>query len=253
MKEIIRDISIIGYGNVGFHLSHALIKAGVNVSHIYSRNTHNFKSNEIDSEIVSSLSDLPNNQLILLCVPDQAISSLLEQIDKSCPVAYTSGSVQLDNLPGRDNLGVFYPLQTFTKNVPLDISEIPFFIESNNKAFEQQLFDTASLLSKNVTLANSEEREKLHVTAVYVNNFSNHIIHLAQEFAKENKVDFKYLIPLLKETALKLEHSSAYSNQTGPARRQDNITIYSHLNQLSDEQKEIYTILTESIQKTYSK
>ncbi len=45
---------------------------------------------------------------------------------------HTAGSVPLDVFRNNaTNYGVLYPLQTFTKDRPLDYSQIPFLIEAN--------------------------------------------------------------------------------------------------------------------------
>ena len=255
MKESIQRISIIGHGNVGSHLAIQLHNAGVTISHILTRNSETTTdfSKSIDALSISDVSELPNNQLVLLCVPDDSISDLLLSIDKSCPVAYTSGAVELSSLTLRENIGVFYPLQTFTKDGEMNLSDVPFFIEGNNESFAQQLFDLASKLSSTVNFATSEERKKLHVTAVWVNNFTNHILHIAQEYATKNDVDFNHLMPLLKETISKLDKTSALENQTGPARRGDQATMKLHEAQLEGLPKELYALISHSIQKTYLK
>lgn len=255
MKESIQRISIIGHGNVGSHLAIQLHNSGIIVSHILTRNSQTAKdfSNSIGAESITNTSELPKNQLVLLCVPDDTVSDLLFSIDESCPVAYTSGAVELQSLTSRENIGVFYPLQTFTKGGEMNLADIPFFIEGNNEYFAQQLFDLASKLSTTVNFATSEERKKLHVTAVWVNNFTNHMLHNAQEYATKNGVDFNHLMPLLKETIAKLDVTSALENQTGPARRGDQATMGIHKAQLEGLQKELYVLISKSIQQTYLK
>jgi len=93
----------------------------------------------------------------------------------------------------------------------------------------------------------------MHIAAVMVNNFTNHIIHLAQQYSSENNIDFKHLQPLLKETVLKLEKTLAISAQTGPARRSDLAVIESHLQKLTGKTREVYKVISESIIETYAK
>lgn len=246
-------ISIIGHGNVGHHLAIELNHVGVNVTHIVSRNPAKASelANKVGAEIIS-IHDLPLNQLALMCVPDDTIAPLLEQIDNRIEVAYTSGSVRLNDLPSRKNLGVFYPLQTFTKSKRPKIEEVPFFIEATQPAFSETLIELASRISNNVNRATSEERKKLHITAVMVNNFTNHILHHAKTFADQNDIEFKHLLPLLSETINKLNSDSPYNVQTGPARRGDDQTIQDHIESLDGMTKEIYILLSDSIKKTYS-
>lgn len=252
MKRL-QKLSFVGSGNVAFHLAKALTQNDVEVSHIFSRNQISAEefSLKFDTTIVSDLNDLPESQPILICVPDDSIEAILESLKENYAVAYTSGSVNISSLPDRKNLGVFYPLQTFSKGKQLDYQSIPFLIEANNPAFAEELMHMAKLISSNVRLADSVTREKLHLSAVWVNNFTNHIVHQAQELAIKNDVDFNLLMPLLNETVSKLNTESAFKAQTGPARRGDQHTIDNQLLKLDTNQKAVYQAITESIIKTY--
>ncbi|MGB0915411.1 MAG: DUF2520 domain-containing protein, partial [Crocinitomicaceae bacterium] len=195
MSREISKISIVGSGNVAWHLAKQFVGAQIEVSHITGRNKDTCIDicNETDATYVASVSDLPQDQLVIICTPDDSIASICTEIDESCPVAYTSGSVDLSSLPERNNLGVFYPLQTFSRSVALDLSDVPFFIEATNEAFSKQLFMLASQISSKVRIANSKERSELHLTAVFVNNFTNHILFKAQEYAESQSIDFSEL------------------------------------------------------------
>ncbi len=253
MKIDTNKISIVGFGNVGSHLAFEFDKQGVDVTHVYTRKKEKALKlvAQINARLVDKLNELPPQQLVILCVPDIAIASVLEEIPKNCPVAYTSGSTELKTFSNRDNLGVIYPLQTFTKGVPLNIFEIPFFIEAKNEYFARLLFDLAWKISRKVSYASSEKRGDLHLAAVWVNNFTNHMNFIADQFLKSKDLEFEHLKPLLLETAKKLQTESPREAQTGPARRNDDTTIVKHLSELTGDKKEIYRILSESIQKTY--
>ena len=123
-------VSFVGFGNVGSHLAYELDRQNIAVTHIFTRNHASVLSSatEIYSELVDKIADLTENQLVIVCVPDGAIASVVDQIPDSCPVAYTSGSTELKSFSTNKKLGVFYPLQTFTKGVTLNIFEVPFFI-----------------------------------------------------------------------------------------------------------------------------
>lgn len=235
------------------HLTEHLHNSGINVSHVLVKQESSFPvlPEGCEARIIHSTRDLPLDGLILLCLPDDQINKIISTIDSNCALAYTSGSVSLESLPARAEIGVFYPLQTFSKNSSIDLSKVPFLIEANNKEFADELFSLASRLSDNVSYADSELREKIHITAVWVNNFTNHMIYLAQNFANSNGVDFKLLKPLLKETIHKLDSMSAYDAQTGPARRGDLQTLAKHLSHLDGIEKEIYELISKSIHERY--
>lgn len=250
MKKDIKQLTIVGYGNVGSHLTQALVDSGIEVTHLVSRQKSSIPES-LDVSIAHGVNEIPSDQLILVCVPDDAIESVIASIPASHPVAYTSGAKTINSLPQRDSLGVFYPLQTFSKGVDLNVFEVPFFIEANNEVFAAQLFDLAWKISRKVSYANSEERKRLHVAAVWVNNFTNHMNHIAYQFLEAEGLDFEHLKPLLSETVRKLEHKTPFESQTGPARRQDEQTITEHLALLGEKERELYQRITDSIKDTY--
>jgi len=133
------------------------------------------------------------------------------------------------------------------------ISNIPLLVEGNTYEVEQAIYKFSTTLSSDVQLMNSGNRLKMHVAAVFVSNFTNHLYTLAQQYCKENKLDFSLLVPLIKETACRVELNKPLLMQTGPAIRNDQHTVEMH-QQLLDKHPQllrIYNIMTESIQKTH--
>ena len=130
--------------------------------------------------------------------------------------------------------GVFYPLQTLTEKVSVNMSKVPFCIEASDKKVEKELFNLASTISNQVYLINSEQRKNLHLSAVLVNNFTNLMYAHADDLLKNKGIDFKMLFPLIEETARKITFLSPEEAQTGPARRNDQTTIDEHLRMLKD-------------------
>lgn len=253
MNEI-NTISILGSGNVATQLAKGLKLEGARISHIYSRNQITGKelALQVNAEFAEEISQLPKEQLILICTPDDQISSVLSDIPLETPVAYTSGSVELSSLTQRSHLGVFYPLQTFTKGREINLFEIPFFIEATNTDFAQQLFNLAWKVSRKVYFADSQKRSELHLAAVWINNFTNHLVYISDKYLQEKQLSIEFLQPLLKETIQKLDQISAYEAQTGPARRGDLTIVKKHLEKLHGAEREIYRLLSENIIKTYS-
>lgn len=249
----IQTLGIVGSGNVANHLSRALQAKGLEVKWIYSRNKKTGQEIAKDCNSVF-FENIPNDRvdLILICVADDAIQSIIDACPDGSNLAFTSGTVALRSIKSKAKTGVFYPMQTFTKGVELNLFEVPFFIESNDETFSQALFDLAWKISRKVEFADSETRKNMHVSAVMINNFTNHIIFQAQQYANEHNIDWKVFLPLLKETIKKLEYTSPFDAQSGPARRHDNQTIEKHLNLLNGYSHDIYKIISESIQSTYN-
>lgn len=252
MENSITQVSIIGYGNVGFHLVNGFEERGIHVTHIYTRSANSNISENTSAVNVNKLTEIPQGQLCIICVPDDQIAGILNQLPTNIPVAYTSGSIQLEDLPQRNQLGVFYPLQTFSKGKELDLFNVPFFIESNDEYFGSTLFDLAWIISKKVKYASSEERKKIHLAAVWVNNFTNHILHIADSYMKQEGLNFDDITPLLAETVNKLKDKTPFEAQTGPARRNDDSIVEEHIQNLEGLPKEIYALISKSIKETYS-
>lgn len=254
MSKVIQHIGIIGSGNVAWHLAHHLTTVGISIDWIYSRNqaTGIQLSTSVNAEFEH---EIPSKEvdLILICVNDDAIQSILTKLPDGSKVAYTSGTKPLNDLQFNGGLGVFYPLQTFSKERKIDLKEVPFFIESTTSTFAQSLFDLAWKISNNVQFASSEDRKQLHLAAVMVNNFSNHLVHLAKTYLDEKGLNWEHLKPLIAETASKLATISPYDAQTGPARRGDQLTIEKQLLMLEGDTKILYELITKSIQSTYPK
>ncbi|WOC40048.1 DUF2520 domain-containing protein [Polaribacter sp. HL-MS24] len=226
------SILIIGNGNVATHLYKALLNiATVKVLKISSRN----------------ITVVPQADISILAVSDNAIAAVSSKIINSF-VVHTSGSFPMEALQNETNKGVFYLLQTFSKEKPIDFSKIPICIETTNKENYALLETLAKTLSKNVYAINSEQRKALHVAAVFVNNFTNHLYTIGKDLCKNNQVPFEILQPLIQETAEKIKTLSPEEAQTGPAIRNDQKTIDSHLAMLNPNQQNIYSILTKSIQ-----
>jgi len=248
-------VSIIGSGNVAQHLIVALQNSIINGAEIelvqVLTRQKTTLSHLLDfNKITDDWSTLAEADLYIIAVSDDAISNVSEQIPyKNKLVVHTSGGISLEALASNNRKGVFYPLQTFSKNKVVNSKTIPICIESQNASDFQLLQKVAQSISDSVFAINSEQRKALHVAAVFVCNFSNHMYKIGNDICIENNLPFEILSPLIQETAEKITQLSPIEAQTGPAIRNDKETINAHLTFLSDEnQKNIYTILTQSIQ-----
>jgi hypothetical protein len=157
----------------------------------------------------------------------------------------------MDVLDCHDQFGVLYPLQTISKHRNLAFQKVPIILESNSIELLNELERISSLLSNRVVKLSSEERKYLHLSAVFVNNFVNHLLFRSKKIMDEKNMDWQLLLPLLQETVDKLQSTEPYDAQTGPARRNDKSTIDNHLSLLSGKDKEIYQLLSDSIKDIY--
>jgi predicted short-subunit dehydrogenase-like oxidoreductase (DUF2520 family) len=248
-------VVIFGTGNVATQLSEAFIKSGnIDLAQVYSRSNVNisfFKKNNI--EVINSLDALQKADLYILAISDDAISEFAGKIPiKEVLIAHTSGAVSIDAIKS-NRRGVFYPLQTISKQKNINFKKVPICIEANSKDDLILLRDVAKSISKKVYEIDSKQRESLHVAAVFVNNFVNHLYTIAEDICIEKDVPFDILKPLIVETAKKIKTISPVKAQTGPAIRNDVNTIKKHIKMLSKEQQNIYKLMTESIYKKYKK
>ncbi len=253
MQNRIQSVVIIGAGNVATHLARNLSKL-ITVLGIASKNHQTAKqlAEEIQCVHIKDLTQIPACDLVLICTSDSSIATVVNSIPKDMNIAYTSGSFELGTITSHNHIGVFYPLQTFSKEKEITLSDVPFFIEAKEQVLADQLYELASKLSNNVSFANSEVRKKLHLAAVFSNNFINHLTYIAFNYLDSQNLDKKHLSPLLRETFKKNMTASPKDNQTGPARRNDKIILEEHLDMLSGYPQKIYQIISESIIDTYS-
>ena len=250
--EAIGSVTIIGTGNVASHLGTAFFEKGIRIDGVVGRNIR--ETEELcsvwNAHNIKDPSDI-DSDLALICVHDDSIEEVVLKIPSHVKIAYTSGSVPLSSFSARGSIGVFYPLQTFSKNKPVDVFQVPFLIEANTEIFAQELFDLAGKISRHVVFADSDTRRIYHLAAVWVNNFTNHMAYKACEILENHQLDFKLLLPLLNETVNKLSELDPYSAQTGPARRGDLQTIQKHEQMQEGIQQELYRLITRSIIETY--
>ncbi|QIH40056.1 DUF2520 domain-containing protein [Flavobacterium sp. Sr18] len=253
-------VVIIGSGNVAQHLIAAfknaqILGSDIDLIQVYSRQTASVSHLLNLDQITNDLDTLAEANLYIIAVSDDVIGAISSQLPfKNRLVVHTSGSVPLHALDEDNRKGVFYPLQTFTKNKAVDFKIIPICLESENATDYQLLDKVAKSISEKVFAINSEQRKALHVAAVFVNNFTNHLYQLGQEICEENQVPFEILKPLIAETANKIIVLSPEEAQTGPAKRNDSITIEAHEAFLSNENHlKIYKTLTQSIQENGKK
>ncbi|HXB39169.1 MAG TPA: DUF2520 domain-containing protein, partial [Bacteroidia bacterium] len=149
---------------------------------------------------------------------------------------------------------VLYPLYSFSKQVKVSFSSMPVLLEANNPATLQKLTHFAHCIGKNTVAVNSDQRLKIHLAAVFVNNFTNYLYAEAYDYLKKEKQNhFHLLQPLIKQTVKKIKTLPPSQVQTGPARRNDTVTIKKHMELLENHpgQKQIYKLLTSLIKKQY--
>jgi predicted short-subunit dehydrogenase-like oxidoreductase (DUF2520 family) len=246
---MIESVSIIGAGNVASAIAGKLFQEGIKIIEIHSKSDSAQElASSCNALVCRDISQLKQVDLVLICVNDSSIEEVNLEIDKNLCRAHTSGSINITS-QSQIKSGVFYPLQTFSKNKSIDWSTVPIVVQSETKEFAKELASFASIFSDNVVEINAEQRAVLHLAAVFACNFSNHMYAIADTILQQNQLSFDLLKPLIRETATKAVESVPAEVQTGPAQREDFNVIAKHLNHLEAHPplKELYKSISQSI------
>jgi predicted short-subunit dehydrogenase-like oxidoreductase (DUF2520 family) len=249
------NIVCIGSGNVGWHLASHLAEADFTIQQIVSKTAdHARKLGQlVNATFTTNISEIvPNADLYLYAVPDNQLPDIIAHNPVKTGIhCHTAGSLSMNLFAGQvENYGVFYPLQTFTKQKQIDFQNIPILLEASNKPTLEALHKLASHLSSQILFTNFEQREKLHLAAVFACNFSNSLFVIADKLLKDANLSFELLLPLIRETVEKANILSPEAAQTGPASRNDTNVIAHHLSMLKSEPalQILYRLFTETIQ-----
>ncbi len=229
-----KDILLVGNGNVAFHLKKALRKAGY----------HLLENPDVDKF-----------DMAIFSVSDDAYAEVIASFKfRNKIMVHTSGSVPATIFNGKtESYGTIYPYQSISKNDKmLNFKNIPLLITTSDEKTEKILVKFSSTISDTVKIVSDDQRMKLHLAAVFANNFTNNMIAIAQKIAYENNLDASLLQPLIEKTFLRLKQHLAADMQTGPAFRNDKAVIEKHLKLLEHHPtwQKIYSFVSESIQES---
>lgn len=249
------DIVIIGTGNAATVLGREFKAAGHTILQVAGRNSADASAlaYELDTVSTNYWSAIDRNaDVYIIAVSDNAIDAIVSELKlPGKVVAHTAASVPKEVLkPVSSHYGVFYPLQSLRKETA-SLPVIPLFVDGSDEQTTKLLEKLAhSVSGEKVVHAGNDDRIKLHVAAVFVNNFTNYLYVLAEEYCKKEGIDFKLLLPLIEETALRIKGNSPKSVQTGPAMRHDSETIKKHLELLKQypQLQKVYAFLSENIE-----
>jgi predicted short-subunit dehydrogenase-like oxidoreductase (DUF2520 family) len=247
------EIVIIGTGNTATVLGRKLKKAGHTILQVYGRDSMAASrlAYELGTESTNYWNVVNKNaHLYILAVSDIAIDEIVKELHlEGKIIVHTAASVSKEVLKDKaEHYGVFYPLQSLKKEID-HLPAIPIIIDASDSSTLNELEALAHSISDRVVEAGDDTRTRLHLAAVFVNNFVNHIYVLAEKYCENEGIDFNLLLPLIEETALRLNEVSPSKAQTGPAIRNDRTTIEKHLQMLAKypQMKKLYELFSESI------
>jgi len=248
------NIVIIGTGNVATNLTSSFSKSNVKISQLFGRNKEAVKKNAKKFNIASWVSDYnkitSNADAYIIAVSDDSINEVSKKKElKNKLIIHTSGTKSIEEIQS-DKKGVLYPVQTMKKDKLIDFNSVPICIESNDLGSLKLIRYLANILSENVQEINSHQRKIIHLAAVIVNNFSNHMFFLGKRILEKEKLSFDILKPLISYTCENALENPEKS-QTGPSIRRDKTTIKEHLEVLNtnNDLRELYKFISESIEK----
>lgn len=249
------NIVIIGTGNAATVLSKKLKNAGHEIAQVFGRDASAASklAYELDTESTNYWSVIKKDaDIYLIAVSDDAITTVAKHLHVPGKiVVHTAASVSKDVLKKTSHhYGVLYPLQSLRKDRE-GSPEVPIFIDASDEKTKKTLENLAhSISGDQVAEANDDIRLKLHIAAVIVGNFTNYLYVMAEDYCRKERIDFKQLIPLIEETAERIQTISPRQAQTGPAMRHDLETIKKHLELLNThpQLKKLYEFMTETIQ-----
>ncbi len=254
------NISLLGSGNLATRLGIALSENGHTVSQVFSRSEQNASelAGILNCPFTSRLSEVEHDaDIYIISVTDSAVDAILQQFDFGNQlVVHTAGSLSIDIFADHcRNFGVFYPLQTFSKNRKVDFGNIPICIEANSDDNLARIKKLADSLSSDVREISSLQRRQIHLAAVFACNFVNHFYTISDKLVGEKEMDFGILKPLIRETALKAMEFPPVTVQTGPAIRNNRQVMDNHLQMLVDhpEWQELYLLISNDIYKIQNK
>jgi len=247
---------MIGSGNVSTHLAAALKNAGHRIIQVFSPNIGHASllAYHVGAEAIDDIRHInAETDLYIIAVKDSAIADVAKQLaGHQRFMVHTSGATDLQVLLDvTSQAGVFYPLQTFSKEKELDFRTVPLCIEGADEAIAKLLIELGQTISNNIYPVDSVQRKILHLSAVFACNFPNYLYYVAQKLLAKNELDFNLLKPLIMETAEKVQRQFPAVVQTGPAVRKDEQTMSAHLQLLEDDVflQTLYQLLSEGVMK----
>ena len=254
------NISFAGAGRVGTALCKEMYQAGLVIDLIVSVSSENGESlaTACNAKWSSDLVFPDQTDILIVAVPDQKLKEVLQNI--ACKpetlVVHTAGSIGIDDFPEHiKRKGVFYPLQTFSKERKVNFKGLPFLIEASDENSLAELKQLAETMGGKTHYTDSERRRMIHLAGVFICNFPNYMLTQGQDIASKAGFPFDLLEPLLKETISKAIDIGPGKAQTGPAVRNDQITIEKHreLLSFSPEKLRLYNEITRSIIQYHNK
>lgn len=254
-----KSFSIIGTGNMAYFLAHKLSQSRMTLKGVWGRNVFHSEvlAQQFGSKTYNSLSEIEDKEhhFCFIAVSDTAIATIANQLHfEQTTLIHTSGASSINEIIlASKKCAVFWPIYSIAKETLIDTTNIPIAIEASSVEIEQSVMELALGVSNKAFKTNENERMRLHLAAVFANNFTNHLVALSQEICKNEGIPFEHLQPIITQTCERLKSNAAKTVQSGPAKRDDKMTMQKHLELLKStpDIALLYQSLSASIRKMY--
>ncbi|RYE26036.1 MAG: DUF2520 domain-containing protein [Sphingobacteriales bacterium] len=250
--------TIVGTGNMAWFLTGKLVAAGHTCVAVYGRDITNAtalaKKTNTGANLLSDCVKV-DADCCIVAVSDSAIEEVVPFLPVDTTIIFTAGTIDMKRFTRFNNKAVLWPVYSIVKdNLPAH-RNIPCVWEASDSNAKNIVLKIANAITDITYEGDADKRKALHLGAVFSNNFSNHLFTIAEQWCKEQGLQFDMLKPIIQQTVDRLATASPHSLQTGPAKRGDENTINKHLDllQVHRDWQKVYEALTASILHTYNK
>lgn len=249
-------IAIAGAGNIATFFAKKFQAAGFEIVQVIAAHKEHAKELALKFACAFSdqISDLdPDADVCLFAVKDDVLLDFAAKLRMTQIVIHTAGSVALSELyPMSSRVACIWPVYSIHKDNLPENPNLPLVLNAGSDEVLEITRRLATAISQQHYVLTDQQKSALHLAAVFANNFTNHMYTISEQITREHGVPFAALLPLIADTAQKVQHSLPQQNQTGPAIRHDEKTMTKHLNMLHDEVwQQIYRLISSSIRQPH--
>ncbi|MEN9340434.1 MAG: hypothetical protein RIQ62_1746 [Bacteroidota bacterium] len=250
-------IALIGSGNIAtFYATrwqaagHSIVQV-ISPTEAHAANLANALACPFSTDLLDIVQDA---DVYLLAVKDDVLLSLQNnQHLHNQFVIHTSGSLPSDLFIDTAAVSAcLWPVYSIQKDNLTQIENIPLVASCHQEEAIPQLRLMASAISEEIYTLNDQQKEIAHLAAVFANNFTNHLLGIANELLVGYNIPKKLLEPMTRATIEQAFRMNPFDLKTGPAIRNDEKILQKQGRQLVEHPlwQHIYEAMSTSIQET---
>ncbi len=250
---------LIGSGAMATFLAARLSAGGHTCSGLWARNRDAAAdlARAAGLPLLSAPADLLDGaDCCILAVADDAVSAVAASLRfRQTVLIHAAGSVPMAALhPGAAEVGVAWPVISLAGSGPPPHLDFPVLWEASSRRAARTVRAVAEALGvTTIHEADSPTRAALHSAAVFAQNFSNHMMAVAEMLCTDAALPFPLLHPLMRQTWERVSTMSPRMAQSGPARRGDTLVLQAQSDALKSrpEIQQVYEAVSRSIMQMY--